>query len=204
MMKVKVCGMKHPENIQSLSKLDIDYMGFIFYQNSARYTSYIPTVDFPEAIQKVGVFVNATPDFIAEKVALGLDAIQLHGLESPSFCEMIKNMGLPLFKAFGISENFKWESLASYLDCVDYFLFDTKSNDYGGTGKVFEWSVLKDYSYQKPYFLSGGLSLDNIETSLKIQDERLIGLDLNSKFEISPGLKDIEQVKKALKILKNE
>lgn len=203
-MKVKVCGMKDPENIQSLSKLDIDYMGFIFYENSARYTSDIPTVDFPETIQKVGVFVNATSDFIAEKVTLGLDAIQLHGLESPSFCEIIKKMNLPLFKAFGISESFKWESLAPYLDFVDYFLFDTKSNDYGGTGKVFDWSVLQKYSYPKPYFLSGGLSLDNIETSLKIQDERLVGLDLNSRFEIYPGLKDIEQVKKALKILKNE
>lgn len=203
-MKVKVCGMKDLKNIQSISSLNIDYMGFIFYENSTRYTDKVPNVDLPDSIKKVGVFVNSTGAYIEEKIVQGIHIIQLHGNESPSFCKSIKKYNLPIIKAFGISDAFQWNSLEPYLNYVDYFLFDTKSPNYGGTGLTFNWSILNNYKYDKPYFLSGGLSLENIKSSLEIKDSRLAALDLNSKFEIYPGLKDSKQLEKALKILKNE
>lgn len=196
--------MKDPNNIQSISSLKIDYMGFIFYEHSTRYTDKVPNVSLPDSIQKVGVFVNSTRTYIAEKITQGIHVVQLHGNESPSFCKSIKEYNLPLIKAFGINDTFQWDSLEPYLDYVDYFLFDTKSPNYGGTGLTFNWSILNNYKYDKPYFLSGGLSLENIKSSLEIEDSRLAALDLNSKFETSPGLKDSKQLKKALKILKNE
>ena len=203
-LAIKVCGMREAENIRALAELDIDYMGFIFYEKSKRYTTSAATVDLPTSVKKVGVFVNASLSEVQEKIEAGLQAVQLHGDESVAFCQSLKTEGILLIKAFGLHQAINWDSLAPYQDVVDYFLFDTSSAQYGGTGKTFDWTLLKQYPYATPYFLSGGLDLENIQEALAITDTRLIGLDLNSKFELEPGLKDINKIKQALKIIKDE
>jgi len=203
-LKVKVCGMREPDNITSLSQLDIDYIGFIFYQKSTRFIDNIPTVSVPPSIKKTGVFVNESETNVMKKIKEGLQAVQLHGSEPAAFCHSLKKTGVEVIKAFGIHGNFDWQLLSSYTDEVDYFLFDTSSPQHGGTGKAFDWEILNDYPLTTPYFLSGGLSTENIAQALEIGDARLIGLDLNSKFELKPGLKDIDKLKKVLKSIRDE
>lgn len=203
-LAIKVCGMRQADNIQALAELDIDYMGFIFYEKSKRYTPTSIITDLPASIKKVGVFVNASVEDVQNKINEGLHAVQLHGDESVDFCKAIKTEGILLIKAFGLHEDINWEDLAPYEKVVDYFLFDTSSAQYGGTGKTFDWALLNKYPYSTPYFLSGGLDLENLHTALAISDARLIGLDLNSKFEIESALKDINKIKQALKIIKDE
>ncbi|MGH2623565.1 MAG: phosphoribosylanthranilate isomerase, partial [Sphingobacterium sp.] len=131
-----------------------------------------------------------------------LNAIQLHGEENITLVKALKKENLEIIKVFGIDDQFDWQTINPFLDEVDYLLFDTKSKDFGGTGLSFNWEKLQEYPFDKPYFLSGGISLDNIYEASRFQDRRCIGLDLNSKFELEPGLKDIEKLKKALKIIK--
>lgn len=202
---IKVCGMKEQQNIQALLELPIDYIGHIFYQKSNRFVAHLNPQDIPQHIKKTGVFVNA--DLVEIKSIIQqykLDAIQLHGEESVELVRSLKNEQVEIIKAFGIDDYFDWHAISPFLDEVDYLLFDTKSHDFGGTGKTFNWQKLQDYPYEKPYFLSGGISLDNIYEASRFQDKRCIGLDLNSKFEIEPGIKDIEKLKKALKIINHE
>lgn len=196
--------MRDPDNIRSLAQLPIDYMGFIFYEKSARYTPELPPVLLPEHIKKTGVFVNASTTWINEKIVSGLDAVQLHGQESPATCATVKTQGVEVIKAFGIDEDIAWETLAPYAEVVDFFLFDTRSPQHGGTGRTFPWEILKSYPYPVPYFLSGGLDLTNVGAAAAMTDVRLIGLDLNSKFEIEPALKDIKKLEQALKIIRHE
>ena len=197
--------MRELENIQQLAALPIDYMGFIFYAKSPRHVTQVLELDLPTHIRKVGVFVNANTEVIKNAVVENkLNSVQLHGQESPAECAEIRMMGLEVFKAFGIDVGFDWGSLQAYLPHVDYFLFDTKSPEHGGTGRTFDWDVLKAYPYDKPYFLSGGLALENIAQAAAINNPRLIGFDLNSKFEIAPGLKNIDTLTQAVKIIKDE
>jgi phosphoribosylanthranilate isomerase len=164
-----------------------------------------PDVKLPQAIKKVGVFVNETAEVIRQKAAEHqLNAVQLHGNEPVKSCVELQETGLEVFKVFGIDETFDWTTVEPYLSSVDYFLFDTKSPQHGGTGQTFNWNKLHEYPFEKPYFLSGGLSLENIAEAIAFEDSRLIGLDLNSKFEIAPGQKDISTLKQALKIIENE
>jgi len=202
---VKVCGMRDPANIEGLVKLPINYIGHIFYPKSPRYVSSIIEAEIPDRIKKTGVFVNASLDEIKEKIqAHDLKTVQLHGDESATLCKNLKELQVEVIKAFGIHDDFDWQILEDYMDIVDFFLFDSKSEDYGGTGKTFNWEKLRSYPYAKPYFLSGGLSLDNITEAINFKDQYLVGLDLNSKFEISAGLKDLDNISKALKIIENE
>lgn len=202
---IKVCGMREPDNILQLLELPIQYMGHIFYQKSARYVGDLANLDISKNIKKTGVFVNSSIAEILESVnRLSLKAVQLHGDETAEMASALKSEGLEVIKAFGIDEEFDWNQLESFVDHVDFFLFDSKSPAYGGTGKAFNWQKLKEYPFEKPYFLSGGLSLENFEEAINFEDKRLVGLDLNSKFEIEPGLKDIEKLKLALKIIRNE
>lgn len=197
--------MRDAENIRQLAALPIDYMGFIFYDKSPRHIIQVPELDLPTHIRKVGVFVNASTDTIRKTVIENqLDAIQLHGQESAAECAELCAAGLEVFKAFGIDTDFDWTSLQPFLPHVNYFLFDTKSVQHGGTGRTFDWEILKAYPYDKPYFLSGGLALENIPHAASIDDPRLIGFDLNSKFEIAPGFKNIDTLTQAVKIIKNE
>lgn len=202
-LKIKVCGMREAENIQQLLSIPIDYMGFIFYDKSSRFVSSKLETFIPTTIKKVGVFVNATKEDIVSKITdYDLQVIQLHGDESPAFCEEIKNLGIETFKAFGIGDDFEWQTISEYVGKVDYFLFDTKSKQYGGTGQTFNWQKLKDYPFETPYWLSGGISLENIVEAANFEDKRLYGLDLNSKFEISPALKNISILTEALSNIK--
>lgn len=191
--------MRDAKNIQALCQLPINYIGFIFYAQSPRYIVEKPAVTIPSNIKKTGVFVDATADEIFSKIQdFGLDVIQLHGNETPEFCTEIQKLKVTTFKAFGINDSFDWDSISAYQDAVDYFLFDTKSHAYGGTGQSFNWDILRQNPYDKPYFLSGGLSLKNIKEAATFDDERLYSLDLNSKFEIEPALKNIELLTQAL------
>lgn len=202
-LKIKVCGTREAINIKALSNLPIDYIGFIFYAKSSRFVE--EAIDFliPKNIKKVGVFVNATLEEIKEKIQYyDLQVVQLHGDENPELCKQVQKLGIETFKAFGIDDDFEWDSVKEYENVVDYFLFDTKSKAYGGTGESFNWDKLKANPYAKPFFLSGGISIENIKEAAIFNDERLYGLDLNSKFEIQPALKNIELLTQALSIIK--
>lgn len=193
-IKIKICGMRDPDNIRAVMRYHPDYLGFIFYPASKRYVNELDRelLNSLEDVKRTAVFVNA--DLTTVKRALstyGFEAVQLHGDESPDFCKEIQDEGVEVIKAFGIHSAFQWDVLEEYEAMVDYFLFDTQTPIYGGAGKTFEWSVLQNYPLEKPYFLSGGISPDNFEKAYRLSDERLYGLDLNSRFELSPGIKDI-------------
>lgn len=207
-MNFKICGLKDPENIKQVAALKPDYMGFIFYPSSKRFVGedfIMP--QFPSEIKKVGVFVNATATYIIDKIdQYKLDLIQLHGDEKPDFCEVFNHF-IPVIKAFGIHEQFDWTELSNYEQKCSYFLFDTKTDQYGGSGKQFEWNLLKNYKGICPFFLSGGIGLEEIE-KLKIEIPIAIGMknfvvDVNSKFEIEPGIKDVKKIEKVI-LMKHE
>lgn len=214
-MKIKVCGMRESENIVRLAELKPDYIGLIFYPRSSRYVENpdIQQLDtLPDSIKLVGVFVDADIQEILKKVKdLALDAIQLHGSESAGYCSELRNSlkvmlnsrHVEIFKAFGLSADFTFEILNEYMPVCDFFLFDTKTSEHGGSGIVFDWKLLKKYKGPKPYFLSGGLSPENISEISKFADKFLYGVDLNSKFEIKPGLKNIDKLNQAFKLLRN-
>lgn len=220
-LKIKVCGMKNPENIQQLAGLEPDFMGLIFHPGSPRYVGSalmelqqtLKKLNTPADSKRVktimtGVFVDAELENMQEQVdGLGLKAIQLHGQESPQTCNKLREQGVMVIKAFGISPQFDWSILENYRDCVDYFLFDTRvANKTGGTGQQFDWDLLENYELDIPYFLSGGISETDLSSILDRQgkDSRFLGVDLNSKYELSAGLKDIRKLEKTFKQLRNE
>ena len=204
-MKLKVCGMKY--NADDVASLQPDYMGFIFWEPSARYFDNVMADDLNPSIKKVGVFVDATYETIVLKtLENSLDAVQLHGQESVEYCGTLKklfqdeNSDLPeIIKAFAIHQDFNFDTLTDYETVCDYFLFDTRAELPGGTGKKFDWKLLKNYKLQKPYFLSGGLAPDDV-SSLKeflkaSEATHCHAIDINSRFEIEPGLKDIDKLR---------
>jgi len=193
--------MRLAANIAAVAELQPDYLGFIFYAKSPRLISEVSAElikYIPSEIKTVGVFVNEELEKVKDKVnLLKLKAVQLHGSESPEYCEALKSTfpTLEVIKAFGIDEDFDFSTLQPYLKAADYFLFDTKTKVHGGSGKTFNWSVLDQYTYTKPYFLSGGIDLEHSTAIKKINDERLYALDINSRFETEPGLKDAAKIK---------
>ena len=196
-MKLKVCGMQETENIAALASLQPDYMGFIFWEPSKRYCTTIPT-DIPKHIKKVGVFVDETTKQIKEKVKLfGLDAVQLHGDESPRQCAALLNL-CEVIKAFRIGPDFDFKTLTPYQDHCTYFLFDTQGPLPGGNGTAFDWKLLAGYTLDTPFFLSGGIGLGHVEAIAEIRKRNLPihALDINSQFESKPGVKKIEKIEK--------
>jgi phosphoribosylanthranilate isomerase len=201
-MIIKVCGMKHPDNMRDLAELTVDMMGLIFYEKSPRY------VDEQEAdsinalsltIPKVGVFVNASQDVILGKIeTFQLQYIQLHGQESPEFCYALKKKGIPVIKAFQIKSVEDWETCLLYEGCCDYFLFDTPTSQYGGSGNKFEWNLISTYTGSTPFFLSGGIAPEDAEIIKQLNFPQLVGVDLNSRFEVTPGIKDINSIRRFL------
>ena len=195
-MKLKVCGMRETKNITALASLQPDYMGFIFWEPSKRYCATIPS-DIPKAIKKVGVFVDETTEQIKAKVKLfGLDAVQLHGDESPKQCAAL--LGLcEVIKAFRIDPDFDFKQLAPYQDHCTYFLFDTQGPLPGGNGTAFDWELLMGYALDTPFFLSGGIGLGHVDAIAEIRKRNLpiYALDVNSQFECKPGVKKIEEIK---------
>ena len=196
-MKLKVCGMQETENIAALASLQPDYMGFIFWEPSERYCTTVPT-DIPKHIKKVGVFVDETTKQIKEKVKLfGLDAVQLHGDESPRQCAALLNL-CEVIKAFRIGPDFDFKTLTPYQDHCTYFLFDTQGPLPGGNGTAFDWKLLAGYTLDTPFFLSGGIGLGHVEAIAEIRKRNLPihALDINSQFESKPGVKKIEKIEK--------
>jgi phosphoribosylanthranilate isomerase len=192
--KIKICGMKFPQNCLEIASLQPDFMGFIFYEKSPRnLETDLPSL--PKSIKKVGVFVNETYDFIASKIEhYQLDYVQLHGEETPELCAKIENKFVKVIKAFSVDNNFNFNTLKEYKNSCSYFLFDTKAPLYGGNGFAFDWTILNNYTVDKPYFLSGGIG---VESKNELQDflkstaaKNCFALDLNSKFEITSGLKN--------------
>jgi len=196
-MKIKVCGMKDPDNIRQVAELPIQYMGFIFYEKSLRYigTSFPVDLSFPDFLRRVGVFVNASEKEILEKVRqFGLTTVQLHGSENPELALSLKRKHLEVFKVFSIAGKADLQKTALYEDCCDYFLFDTKTPLHGGSGKSFDWSALSEYKGNRPFFLSGGIGPEDTERLQQFRHPQWAGIDLNSKFEQSPGYKDAAMI----------
>ncbi|MBP3843820.1 MAG: phosphoribosylanthranilate isomerase [Prevotella sp.] len=195
-MIIKTCGMRDADNIRAVSELRIDWMGFIFWPPSSRYVSEKPTF-LPTRQKRVGVFVDARIEEVKSKAdEYALDLIQLHGSESPAFCERLKaNSRQQLIKAFNIAIQEDLQQTSPYEGLVDYFLFDTKAKMVGGNGTQFDWSVLSAYQGNTPFLLSGGIGPDDAEKVRNFHHPQLAGIDLNSRFELSPALKDIEKLK---------
>ncbi len=200
---IKVCGMKFPENIKSVAALQPDLMGFIFYPKSPRYAEPLDVEmlqSLPTSIKKVGVFVNEDLERILTLVfKYKFDGVQLHGTENKDICQKLKETGLIVIKAFPISDASNFKVTATYEGVCDYFLFDTKTEAYGGSGIKFDWTILDEYKGEMPFLLSGGISADDAETILKINHPKMSGIDLNSKFELKPGEKNIELLRSFLK-----
>ncbi|PTM09462.1 MAG: N-(5'-phosphoribosyl)anthranilate isomerase [Bacteroidetes bacterium] len=195
-MKLKVCGMKYQDNIEAVASLQPDYLGFIFHEESPRnFDGIIP--ELSTQIQKVGVFVDEKVEYIVQqKEKHHLSVIQLHGHESPEICRLLKSTKSKIIKVFSIKDKFDFSVLTPYEDVCDYFLFDTKGKLPGGNGYSFNWDVLVDYPSVKPFFLSGGIGLEQVEDLKRFQKSKVsrycYAIDVNSKFEIEAGLKDID------------
>ena len=224
-MKLKVCGMKYVENIQQVAALQPDYLGFIFYEKSKRnFEGIIP--ELPKSIKKTGVFVNEMLEIVISMVEeYRLEAIQLHGDESAEYIATLQNQleersalfieenkqikkkknqhyisnhKVEIIKVFGIKDSFDFDLLKPYVEVVDFFLFDTKGKERGGNGTKFDWQVLENYPFQKPFFLSGGIGLEDVDNILSFlsrqESNYCYALDINSKFETAPGKKNIEEL----------
>ena len=191
-VKLKVCGMRSPDNIRGLCAVAPAYMGMIFWPGSTRYLS-TAVVRQQEPFQRVGVFVDAPIDDIRATIAQHqLDLLQLHGNETPESCLQLKSFR-PVIKAFSVGPSFDFDQLHAYEQACDYFLFDTKGPLPGGNGQGFDWTLLQGYPSKKPFFLSGGIgpnAIDAIRELLK-SDLPLHAIDVNSKFETAPAEKDL-------------
>jgi phosphoribosylanthranilate isomerase len=211
-MKIKICGMKYPENILAVADLQPDYLGFIFYEKSKRYVLDANKEAFSEymfndklRVQKVGVFVNEdVKNIIRLATEFDISVLQLHGDETPEQCEALQLLGFRVIKAFGIDNDFDFSVLGEYETVCDYFLFDTKTKDFGGSGQHFDWNLLKQYPFSKPIFLSGGLDVKDIPAIHDLlKDVNIHALDFNSKLEIEYGLKDAHKCEEAIKQCRN-
>ncbi|SFB95558.1 phosphoribosylanthranilate isomerase [Flexibacter flexilis DSM 6793] len=192
--------MREADNIKNVANIQyISYLGFIFYPKSSRYVGADwpkeTLVSVPNAVQKVGVFVNeSTENVISILQKYCLNIAQLHGEETPAQCDQIRAAGFGVWKAFSLDNNFDFEQLAAYAPHVDCFVFDAKGAHYGGNGHTFDWQVLKKYKLNTPFLLSGGLNPDNFGQAVTQAATlpQMVGLDLNSGFEHSPALKNTE------------
>ncbi|MEL6560347.1 MAG: phosphoribosylanthranilate isomerase [Bacteroidota bacterium] len=196
----KVCGMREPENIRELIEVGPDFIGFIFYDKSSRFVGESDNIDvinsLPPRSKKVGVFVNEAYETLLQHVkTYGLDFVQLHGGESPQYCKKVKDEGIKIIKVFSVGEKLDMDLIRTFDGLATYFLFDTKTPKYGGSGVQFDWTILKDYDLETPYFLSGGIGIEDIQKIDRKDFPGLTGLDVNSRFEIEPGLKNITAVK---------
>ena len=193
---IKVCGMREAENIREVEALGIDVIGFIFWPKSSRCVSTRPDY-LPVNAKRAGIFVNEDIEQVKRiAVDYALDIIQLHGNESPEYARNLRNW--KVIKAFNIASEEDLESTVIYDGAVDYFLFDTKGKAVGGNGEKFDWEVLASYNGQTPFILSGGIGPDDTERVRTFYHPQCIGIDLNSRFELSPGLKDITALRRFL------
>ena len=202
-MKVKICGLR--DNFEEVLELKPDFVGLIFYPKSPRYVGESQNDALKRKLtsttKKVGVFVNADYETIVRTAdEYHLDAVQLHGGESPQLCEMLRR-DFVVIKAFSIATAEDLQRVEAYEGVVDYFLFDTKTVGYGGSGKKFDWQILQSAKINTPFLLSGGISLDDVSIIKNLKINNFVGVDLNSKFETAPALKDIEKLSQFMDIL---
>jgi phosphoribosylanthranilate isomerase len=207
MLRIKVCGLNDPHNVKEIAEAGPDFMGFIFYEGSQRFVGADPEINIfrtvPAGIRRVGVFLNEKPHKIIDLSSrYGLDMIQLHGNESPMMCLQLKSAGLTTIKTFSIDEDFNFEIVKQYMPGSDYFLFDTKSDKPGGSGKKFSWKKIGEYTLNKPFFLSGGIGPEDAALLKLLPDNGLFAVDINSRFESSPGVKDVNLVKQIINTIK--
>ena len=198
-MKIKVCGMRDGENIRAVERLDIDMMGFICWERSLRYVSEVPAY-LPQC-ERVGVFVNPTLDEIQKRMeTFDFSYIQLHGSESAEFCQAVREKtGCKVIKAISISSEADLALADQYEGFVDLLLFDTKCTSFGGSGKQFSWDILRDYRNALPFLLSGGIGPEDTERLSEFHHDKCLGFDINSRFEIDPGIKDTEKIQNFIK-----
>jgi phosphoribosylanthranilate isomerase len=202
-MKVKVCGITSHEQLQQLQDLGVDYAGMIFFEGSRRYAGEVLKEEQEAirklAIKRVGVFVNTELEIIQQVIAdYGLTAVQLHGDETDEFCLELMDKA-KVIKVFRIGGEVAIDSLTEpFQAACHYFLFDTDTSSYGGSGKQFDWRVLQEANIGKPFFLSGGIGPEDVEKVRAFQHPFFYAVDVNSRFETSPGLKDMEKVKQFL------
>ncbi len=196
---IKVCGMREADNIRQAEVLDIDLMGFIFWPKSKRFVSEMPAY-LPKKVKRVGVFVDENVEVIKKTAdEYCLDYIQLHGSESPEYVRLLRER--PIIKAFNIATTDDFAQTKAYEGIVEYFLFDTKGKSVGGNGQKFDWDVLTAYDGKTPFLLSGGIGPDDVERVKNFYHPKCIGIDLNSRFETTPGLKDIIKLKQFIQAL---
>ncbi|WP_439553313.1 phosphoribosylanthranilate isomerase [Flavobacterium macrobrachii] len=198
-MKIKICGMKFPKNIQEIAALQPDFMGFIFYPKSKRFVgdNFSPKSleKLPSTIEKVAVFVNEDVNrIIVIQKQFSFDFVQLHGNETVAECEILKENNIKIIKAFSVDNYFNFNEVLAYETVCDYFLFDTKTPKYGGSGQPFDWELLENYTLSKPFILSGGLSIHTIGKLKFNKYPMLAGLDFNSRLEDSNTKKITEEV----------
>lgn len=193
--------MRAPQNVKALLEVGLDFMGFIFYEKSARYVddaawkNISEVFDNQQDVPKIGVFVNASLETIlAKNKILKLDLIQLHGQETPAFCEEVRAQGFKVIKVFSVGSSFDFSQLVPYEKVCDYFLFDTKGKQPGGNGFQFDWSLLAEYRGDIPFFLGGGINPNSVKRLQVFNHPKFFAIDGNSGFEIAPALKDIDAI----------
>ena len=199
--------MKYPDNIREVSSLHPDFMGFIFYPNSPRYAGQLDAgslTSLPTPIKKTGVFVNENLENILTAISkYNLDAVQLHGADNRKLCRKIRQEAKTMvIKVFPIMDASNFRVTGDYEDVADFFLFDTKTDLYGGSGQKFNWNILQEYTGNKSFLLSGGIGADDVKALRAIEHPLLAGVDLNSKFELKPGLKNVALLKQFIDELK--
>jgi phosphoribosylanthranilate isomerase len=197
-MLLKVCGMREIDNIRDLIHLEVDFMGLIFYSKSSRDVlgGDYESIKSISGVTKVGVFVNESLEKVIEIVEdYGLGMVQLHGDETPKYCCQVAGMGIKVMKAFAIGNDMPIEDIMKYEGSCDYYLFDTKGTNRGGNGEKFEWSILDEYDLTTPFLLSGGIQLADAKRIKTIDHPAMIGVDINSGFEVKSGLKNIDDIK---------
>lgn len=199
-MQIKVCGLKEPNNITQIAALAPDYVGFIFYPPSPRFAEPLDIEvleKIPKKVKKVGVFVNENLENILTKIyKYKLNAIQLHGSENLQLCRKIKQeTRIEVIKAIPIMDASNFWTTKKYSNVVDKFLFDTKTDIYGGSGQKFDWDILSEYQGEQEFLLSGGIGIDDIKSIRKIAHPQMVGVDINSRFEQTPGIKNVSMVR---------
>ena len=191
--------MRDADNIIAVDALGVDWIGFIFYPHSKRYVGDQLT-QLPRTAKRVGVFVNESMAVVLENVLLyNLDIVQLHGDESPEYCNELGEHDFQIMKAFSIADCLPAEEIATFSGCCDYFLFDTQTPLYGGSGRQFDWDILQHYQGNTPFILSGGIGPEDVQVIREFSHPKCAGIDINSQFELSPANKDIESIKHFIK-----
>jgi phosphoribosylanthranilate isomerase len=207
-LKIKICGMREAKNLAEVAARQPDYLGFIFYPKSARYVGddWDASIinQLPKSIERVGVFVNENIGFILSNChKYSIKTVQLHGNENPRFCSQLQRKGYTVFKAFQVDDNTQLKEIEAYKGKCDYFLYDTKSKGLGGSGQKFNWAKLNELNAAGPFLLSGGITSKDAIDIKALNLSNLKGVDINSKFEITPALKDIKLLDEFINELRN-